>query len=142
MRAGDIEQGEGAWTYRVAADWNKVEHRGIVRVVSLGPRCRELISPWLQRAKLMSDGGFLFRNLAGGPCRVNSLRNAVYQACDRAGVKRFSPNQLRHNFATEVRARHGIEAARVMLGHEDLSTTEIYAESDRKVMGDIAEELG
>jgi integrase len=142
MRMGDIEQGESSWTYRVAADWNKVEHQGIARVVPLGPKCQEVVAPWLQRARSRYDYGFLFRNLAGGPCRVNSLRNATYQACDRAGVAKWSPNQLRHNYATEVRARYGIEAARTALGHGDVDTTLIYAERDLELARKIARELG
>jgi integrase len=143
MRAGDIEQSLDVWIYRVASDWNKVEHKGIVRIVPLGSRCREVISPWLERAKRINDGGYyLFRNLAGGPCRVNSLRNAVYQACDRARVTRWSPGALRHNYATEVRSKFGIEAARVALGHSDAGTTLIYAERDLTLARKIAEALG
>lgn len=42
----------------------------------------------------------------------------------------WSPNQLRHNAATELRKQFGIEAARVVLGHSSAVVTEIYAEMD------------
>lgn len=43
----------------------------------------------------------------------------------------WSPNQLRHSFATHIRKVAGIEAAKALLGHSDLTTTQIYAEVDR-----------
>lgn len=42
----------------------------------------------------------------------------------------WSPNQLRHTAATEIRAAFGLEAAQVVLGHSNANTTEIYAEVD------------
>lgn len=44
----------------------------------------------------------------------------------------WSPNQLRHNAATLIRERYGIELARIILGHSSVATTEIYAEVDLK----------
>lgn len=43
----------------------------------------------------------------------------------------WHPNQLRHNAATVLRKEHGIELARIVLGHSTAFTTEIYAEADR-----------
>lgn len=42
----------------------------------------------------------------------------------------WSPNQLRHTAATEIRAAFGLKAAQVVLGHSNAITTEIYAEAD------------
>lgn len=44
---------------------------------------------------------------------------------------RWSPNQLRHTRATEIRKTHGLEAASVILGHSGLAITQTYAEQDR-----------
>lgn len=43
---------------------------------------------------------------------------------------RFHPHQIRHSAATEMRRKHGLEAAQVLLGHRQLSATQIYAEQD------------
>ncbi|MHB0954759.1 MAG: tyrosine-type recombinase/integrase [Pirellulaceae bacterium] len=51
---------------------------------------------------------------------------------------RWSPNQLRHTFATEVRRDHGLESAQVLLGHSKADTTEIYAERDRQLACKVA----
>ena len=53
----------------------------------------------------------------------------------------WRPNQLRHSAATFLRREFGAEAARVILGHAHLATTEIYAERDleraREIMGTV-----
>ena len=40
----------------------------------------------------------------------------------------WHPHQLRHNAATEIRKEFGIEAAKIILGHQSVGITEIYAE--------------
>jgi len=55
---------------------------------------------------------------------------------------RWSPNQLRHSRATEVRKLYGAEASRVILGHSNLKTTEIYAERDMQLAAQVARETG
>src|SRR4029453_18728950 len=42
----------------------------------------------------------------------------------------WSPNQLRHSAATEIRKRFGLEASQVVLGHSELGTTQIYAQKN------------
>ncbi len=55
---------------------------------------------------------------------------------------RWHPHQLRHNFATDVRRRFGVEAARVLLGHQTVDVTEIYAERDAAVAAEVAKAIG
>ena len=78
--------------------------------------------------------------------QTTSYGRAIRYACDQAfpppdglnadEVKtwrrehRWAPNQLRHNFATEVRREHGLEAAQVLLGHSRADVTQVYAERD------------
>ncbi len=50
--------------------------------------------------------------------------------------------QLRHAAATAIRKKFGIEAAQVILGHSELSVTQIYAEADRERAIEIAREVG
>lgn len=54
----------------------------------------------------------------------------------------WSPNQLRHTFATKIRKEHGIEVASVLLGHSDVDTTQIYAEADKAKAIDVMRRLG
>ena len=79
---------------------------------------------------------------AGETYSANSLRKAIKRACKAAGVTPWAPNQLRHSFATEIRASHGLEAARSLLGHSETATSEIYAERDLRQAVEIAAAVG
>lgn len=54
----------------------------------------------------------------------------------------WSPNQLRHTTATEVRHRFGLEAAQVVLGHSKADVTQIYAERNLELAARVAKEVG
>jgi len=57
-----------------------------------------------------------------------SYRRAIQGACEKAGVERWTPRQLRHTSATLVREALNIEAAQHLLGHSSPSMTARYAE--------------
>ncbi|MFO0879949.1 MAG: site-specific integrase [Gemmataceae bacterium] len=78
-----------------------------------------------------------------GECFTSSsYAAAVRRASERAGVAPWSPNQLRHALATEVRKRFGLEAAQVALGHSQANITEVYAERDMTLAERVAREIG
>ena len=52
------------------------------------------------------------------------------KACKKAGIPRWSPHRLRHTRGTYLRKKYGVEVAQVILGHETLPATLIYAERD------------
>lgn len=58
--------------------------------------------------------------------------NRQRRAQDEAEIPHWHPHQLRHNAATLYRREHGLEVARVLLGHKHAAITEIYAEADRE----------
>jgi integrase len=71
-----------------------------------------------------------------------SYRVAVLRACKRTGVAPWSPLQLRHTAATRIRALYGVEAARVILGHSRVETSQIYAERDLGRAAEVMKEIG
>ena len=73
---------------------------------------------------------------------VSSYYHAIVSACDRAGVPRWYPNQLRHTAGTVAKNLCGTESAQVFLGHEHLSTTEIYAEKNFDEAAGVALKVG
>lgn len=74
---------------------------------------------------------------------VASYRRAIRRACTKAGVERWHPHQLRHNYATEIRRLYGLEAAQIMLGHSSaLVTDAVYAERDQAKAREVAKKLG
>ena len=57
-------------------------------------------------------------------------------------LDRWSPNRLRHSAATEIRKQFGLEAAQVSLGHSSADITQIYAERDAELVGEVARKIG
>ena len=72
----------------------------------------------------------------------DSYRRAIHRACNAAKIPQWSPHQLRHAAATELRRAYGLDAARAVLGHRTPVVTEIYAELDMLQAVRIAEERG
>jgi integrase len=95
---------------------------------------------------------------AGAKYSKDSYARAIARACALAfpapddldpdarrewvAAHRWSPNQLRHTFATEVRKQFGIESVQVLLGHSNLRTSEIYAERDSAKGSLVAKAIG
>ncbi len=57
-------------------------------------------------------------------------------------VPHWHPNQLRHSFATAVRARFASEAAQVGLGSCRTDVVEVYAEKNLKLATQVASQIG
>src|SRR5262249_32230024 len=170
MRAIDLTMTGSVWTYRPGLHKNK--HRGLDRVIFLGPQAQAVVEPFLTtnlEAFLFSPRAYvegmrrrradqrktrrtpseLRRRRKASPRRVpaerysrRSYRVAIVRACRKAGVPEWSPLQLRHSAATAIRARYGVEAAKVILGHTKVETTQIYAERDLGRAQEIMAEIG
>lgn len=57
-------------------------------------------------------------------------------------IPEWSPNQLRHSKATDVRRQFGLEAAQVVLGHSKADVTQHYAERDQTLAIEVARKTG
>ena len=109
------------------------------RVVLLGARAAAICR---QFSANKSPAAYLFESSPDTPYKPSSYARAISRAAKRAGVDHWSPYQLRHLYATQVRARFGLEAAQIALGHKNASVTQIYAERDAKLAQKIAVEMG
>ena len=108
----------GTWIYRPTE--HKTEHRGKARLIPLFQTEQHLIRRWLKIAKVHTGPVF--------GIRVDSYRTTIKRALKRAGLKPWTPQQVRHTTGTEIRRDVGIDAAQLLLGHASPRTTEIYAE--------------
>jgi integrase/recombinase XerD len=102
------------------------------RLVPLGEQAQGWVKRYLQIARptftRTKDCGRLFVNPRGGPLSRQSLWIVVRRAAAAAGLRRrVSPHVLRHSFASHLlEGRADLRAVQAMLGHADISTTQIY----------------
>ena len=80
--------------------------------------------------------GAVFLNQQGTPLGRMSVWTIVSRAAARAGIqRRISPHTLRHSCATHMlEGGADLAAVQEMLGHADISTTQIYTHLDREYL--------
>ena len=105
---------------------------GKQRLVPVGGEALEWTRRYLEEVRPRDtrrrDSGRLFVNPRGGPLSRQSLWTLVRRAAAGARLKRrVSPHVLRHSFATHLlEGGADLRAVQAMLGHADISTTQIY----------------
>jgi integrase len=138
IEARYLDRSESIWTYTVPEHANKMDHEGRERTVAIGPKAQAILAQYLLRR----PRGPLFLGKTRLPVNPTQYRGNIADCCQRAGIARWGPGRLRHNHATEVRRRYGLEAAQVALGHAKADVTQVYAERDGALARRVAMELG
>lgn len=97
---------------------------------------REIEQYMADRATLDIKAGeedYLFLNRRGRHLSRVMVFYIVRDACERCGIKKsVSPHTLRHSFATHLLENGAnLRAIQQMLGHESITTTEIYVHLDK-----------
>ena len=113
------------------------------RLVQVGaPALRALrrylgeVRPGLEKGK---GKGRIFLNARGTPIGRTAIWTLVKVSATRAGIgKTVSPHTLRHTFATHLlEGGADLAAVQELLGHADISTTQIYTHVDREYLRDV-----
>jgi len=94
------------------------------------------IRPGLDKGK---THGRFFLNARGQPLSRVGAWGIIKRSAARAGLKkRVTPHTLRHSFATHLlEGGADLRAVQEMLGHADLSTTQIYTHVDRDYLRSV-----
>ena len=76
---------------------------------------------------------FLFLNRRGAKLTREMIFTIIKELVNIAGIKKsISPHTFRHSFATHlIEGGADLRAVQEMLGHESITTTEIYTHLDR-----------
>jgi integrase/recombinase XerD len=116
------------------------------RLVPIGDEASKYITLYLQhiRHKHSVQKGhehILFLNRRGAKLSRVMIFYIIKQAAERAGItKNIHPHTLRHSFATHlVEGGADLRAVQEMMGHESITTTEIYTHLDRKFLRETLE---
>ena len=106
------------------------------RLVPLSPVAEEWFGYWMQERSTWplkpESKDIAFVNRYGRPLTRAMVFTIVRRLCAEAGItKTVSPHTLRHSFATHLLQNGAdLRVIQQLLGHEDLSTTEIYTHLD------------
>jgi len=93
--------------------------------------------PWRNNLKIKrGDEDILFLNRYGSQLTRVMIFHIIKQQANLAGIiKNISPHTLRHSFATHLlEGGANLKAIQMMLGHENITTTEIYTHIDREFL--------
>lgn len=108
------------------------------RVVPVSPRAMELIRLWMDQRQQLdiapADSDILFLNRRGRRLTRVMVFYIVRDLASLAGIKRkISPHTLRHSFATHLlEGGANLRSIQELLGHESVTTTELYVHLDRR----------
>lgn len=108
------------------------------RLVPIGSSAIKWIEEYLIKSrpllvKKMKSENFLFLNSRGTKLSRMGIWKIVNQNAEAAGIKKeVHPHTFRHSFATHlIEGGADLRAVQEMLGHADISTTQIYTHLDR-----------
>lgn len=127
MEMMDMEEG----FIRVTGKGNKT------RIVRIGGKAREAVESYLgnERPALVKrrTSSHLFLSVRGGPLSPDRVRQIVKERAVAAGIEQnIYPHLLRHSFATHLlEGGADLRVIQELLGHADISTTQIYTHVDR-----------
>lgn len=163
MRWCDIDRSDpSCWFYRPAKHKNDWRDNGQQRVVPLGPKCIELLQPWVAKK---SGDDYLFdpqdatnemiaqRVTGKGRKReavthassrcysANTYAQALNRACTRVGIC-FRAYGLRHGRKMIIEREIGTEAARVVLGQKSIQSTQHYGKHDLARAAEVMKQVG
>ena len=114
------------------------------RLVPIGSSAMDWVTTYQRDVRMhLAKGGrsqdVLFLNFRGGKLSRAAIRDLVVKYARAAGIKKeIHPHTFRHSFATHLlEGGADLRAVQEMLGHVDISTTQIYTHIDREYLKEV-----
>ena len=107
----------------IKGDWIEIKGKGNkTRILPLHPKLKDFIKKYLE---INPKKTYLFEK-DGSPLKDSNIRYIIQKAFKKIGIH-VTPHQLRHSFATYLLDKGArINDVSELLGHEFISTTQIY----------------
>jgi integrase/recombinase XerD len=115
------------------------------RIVPMGSRALQALKDYLDDGRLRlfkkNRSPYLFLNLRGKPLTRQGFWKILKGYALKAGMKKgITPHGLRHSFASHLlEGGADLRSLQIMLGHSDISTTQIYTHVTRERLKAIHE---
>ncbi len=105
------------------------------RVIPFTNETREALQSYLESARealCKEEQGYLFTNCQGDPMTRQGFWKLIKYYSSKAGIKKdITPHTIRHSFAVHlVNNGADLKSVQEMLGHSDISTTQIYLKAN------------
>jgi integrase/recombinase XerD len=114
------------------------------RIVPAGSVVKKRLEEYISKSRVhvqvkANDADIVFLNRRGGRLSRVMVFIMIKELAQRIGLnKRISPHTFRHSFATSlVEGGADLRAVQEMLGHESITTTEIYTHLDREYLRQV-----
>ena len=114
------------------------------RLVPIGGEAIKALKLWIENVRVhvpikKGEEDMVFLNRRGSRLSRVYVFMLIKQLAEMAGIKKvISPHTLRHSFATHlVEGGADLRAVQEMLGHESITTTEIYTHLDREYLKEV-----
>ncbi len=113
------------------------------RIVPLGDSAISWLEKYLEDVRTILDKGsgegFIFLNRSGKSLSRQYFWKVIKNYAKKAGIKKeISPHTIRHSFATHLLAGGAdLRSVQAMLGHEDVTTTEIYTHVEKERLKEV-----
>jgi len=118
------------------------------RLVPIGKEAMKWIRMYLETIRVhltpkKEAASHVFLNRRGGPISRVMVFLVIRDLVERAGIRKtVSPHTFRHSFATHlIEGGADLRAVQEMLGHESITTTEIYTHLDRDYLKQVIREF-
>lgn len=113
------------------------------RMIPFGSIAKDALGRYLEQGRprfaTEETGDWLFTNCSGQPMSRQGFWKLIKAYGKRAGIEaEITPHMLRHSFAAHmVNNGADLKSVQEMLGHSDISTTQVYAQMEAKRMREV-----
>jgi len=118
------------------------------RLVPIGKDAMKYLNIYINQIRnqiriVKESESFIFLNKRGSKLSRVSVFNIIKSLAEKIGLKKsISPHTFRHSFATHlIEGGADLRAVQEMLGHESITTTEIYTHLDRDYLKQVIKEF-